>query len=141
MYTIDASVWINGFDQRELGYDYSRQLLESIRNKGVSIIIPNIVLAEVAGAISRTRKNPKQAIIFTEAMSKLPNVKLIPIDGQIARQASELAAQYALRGADAIYAAVAKQFNCVLISLDNEHLTRLKEFLNVQTPESALEHQ
>ena len=141
MYTIDASVWINGFDQRELGYDYSKQLLESIRNKGNTIIIPNIVLAEVAGAISRTRKNPKQAIIFTQAMSKLPNVKLIHIDKQIARKASQLAAQYALRGADSIYAAVAKQFNCVLISLDNEHLTRLKDFLNVQTPESVLKHQ
>jgi hypothetical protein len=40
MYTIDASVWVNGFDQRELGHVTSRQLLELLRVKGLPIIEP-----------------------------------------------------------------------------------------------------
>jgi predicted nucleic acid-binding protein len=56
MYTIDASVWVNGFDHREPGHGTSRQLLELLRVQGLPIIEPMLVLAEVAGAISRTRQ-------------------------------------------------------------------------------------
>ncbi len=102
------------------------------------MFVPNLVLAEVAGAISRTRQNPSQAQAFVEALSRLPNVTVTPIDETIAVQASTLAARHALRGADSIYAAVAKQFYCTLVSLDNEHLTRLTDIFPVQTPEEIL---
>jgi predicted nucleic acid-binding protein len=49
MYTVDASVWVNGFDQREAGHATSRQLLEVLRTRALPIIVPNLVLAEVAG--------------------------------------------------------------------------------------------
>ena len=55
MYTVDASVWVNGFDQREAGHGNSRQLLQVLRTRALPIILPNLVLAEVAGAISRAR--------------------------------------------------------------------------------------
>jgi hypothetical protein len=43
-----------------------------------------------------------------------------------------------LRGADAVYAAVAQQAGCTLISLDHEHLTRLGSIVVVRTPAAAL---
>jgi predicted nucleic acid-binding protein len=52
-----------------------------------------------------------------------------------------LAARHGLRGADAIYAAVAVQSGCTLISLDNEHLTRLVGIVSVLTPATALANQ
>src|SRR4051812_3631691 len=55
MYTVDASVWVNAFDQREPGHLVSRQFLEVLRSQALPIIVPNVVLVEVAGAISRTR--------------------------------------------------------------------------------------
>ena len=54
MYTVDASVWVNGFDQRESGHKTSRQVLERLRAQAIPIFEPMLVLAEVAGAISRT---------------------------------------------------------------------------------------
>jgi predicted nucleic acid-binding protein len=54
------------------------------------------------------------------------------------QRALVLAAQHGLRGADAVYAAVAQQAGCTLISLDHEHLTRLVGLISVQTPEAAL---
>ena len=69
MSTVDASVWVNGFDQREAGHEISRQFLDAIRLR--------------------------------------------------------LAAEHGLRGADAVYAAVAIEAGCTLVSLDGEHLTRL----------------
>jgi predicted nucleic acid-binding protein len=53
-------------------------------------------------------------------------------------QARALAAQYGLRGADAVYAAVAQQAGCTLISLDHEHLTRLGSIVIVRTPTAVL---
>jgi hypothetical protein len=43
-----------------------------------------------------------------------------------------------LRGADAVYAAVAPQAGCTLISLDHEHLTRLGSIVMVRTPAAVL---
>jgi hypothetical protein len=41
MYTVDASVWVNAFDQREPGHQVSRQFLEVVRGQAVPIIVPN----------------------------------------------------------------------------------------------------
>jgi predicted nucleic acid-binding protein len=53
-------------------------------------------------------------------------------------QARALAAQYCLRGADAVYAAVVEQAGCALISLDHKHLTRLGNTVTVHTPATAV---
>ena len=138
MYTVDASVWVNGFDQRESGHETSRQVLELLRAQTIPIIEPILVLAEVAGAISRTRQDPARAEAFATTLGQLPNVTILPLDEVLGQQALALAAQHGLRGADAVYAAVAQQVGCTLISLNNEHLTRLAGLISVQTPEVAL---
>ena len=76
MYTVDASVWVNAVDQREPGHLVSRQFLEMVRDRAVPIIVPNLVLVEVAGAISRTHQAPVQAQAFAIALSRLPHQAL-----------------------------------------------------------------
>ena len=138
MYTVDASVWVNGFDQREVGHEISRQFLDAIRLRKVPIIVPNLVLIEVAAAISRTRHNPMQAAAFASALGRLPHVELRALDEGRALQAVTLAAEHGLRGADAVYAVVAIEAGCTLVSLDGEHLTRLPAVMGVLTPAAAL---
>jgi predicted nucleic acid-binding protein len=138
IYTVDASVWVNGFDQREAGHATSRQLLQALRTRALPIIVPNLVLAEVAGAISRTRNDPVRAEAFATTLGRLPNVTVVALDVALGDQARVLAAQYGLRGADAVYAAVAQQAGCTLISLDHEHLTRLGSIVTVHTPAEVL---
>jgi predicted nucleic acid-binding protein len=55
MYTIDASVWVNAADSREAGHADSRQALNLIRAQALPIIVPTLLLAEVAAAIIRPR--------------------------------------------------------------------------------------
>ncbi len=138
MYTVDASVWVNAFDRREPGHTVSRQVLDILGTQGIAIVVPNLVLAEVAGAISRTRNDPTQALAFATTLGKLPNVTFVPLDNVLMQQAQTLAALHALRGADAVYAAVALQSGCTLITRDNEHLTRLTGIVTAVTPEVAL---
>lgn len=138
MYTVDASVWVNAFDQREQGHDTSREVLEVLRDRALPVFVPNLLLVEVAGAISRTRNNPAQAQDFAMNLLNLPNVAFVPLDEVLAIQALALAAQHRLRGADAVYATVAAQSGSTLISLDHEHLTRLVGIVPTRSPADAL---
>lgn len=138
MYTVDASVWVNAFDQREPGHEISRQFLDLLRTQALPIVVPNLVLVEISGAISRTRHDSVRALEFVTALSHLPNVTLKILDDMLVDEALKLAARHGLRGADAVYAAVATQSGCTLISLDNEHLTRLVNIVTVRTPAAAL---
>lgn len=138
MFTIDASVWVNSFDEREPGHAISRQLLNLLAEQDVSIVVPHLLLVEVAGAISRTRQNPSQAQSFATALSQLPNVRYVVLDEKLAMRALTLASQHGLRGADAVYAAVVMESGGTLVSLDNEHLTRLQSVLAVRTPADVL---
>jgi predicted nucleic acid-binding protein len=107
MYTVDASVWVNAFDQREPGHQVSRQFLDLLRAQALPVIVPNLVLVEVSGAISRTRRAPEQAQAFAFALGRLPHVTIRALDEILTIQALAVAAQHGLRGADAVYAAVA----------------------------------
>ena len=138
MYTVDASVWVNAFDQREQGHDTSREVLEVLRDRALPVFVPNLLLVEVAGAISRTRNHPAQAQDFAMNLLNLPNVAFVPLDEVLAIQALALAAQHRLRGADAVYATVAAQSGSTLISLDHEHLTRLVGIVPTRSPADAL---
>jgi predicted nucleic acid-binding protein len=95
--------------------------------------VPNLVLAEVTGAIGRTRNDPVRAEAFAMTLGRLPKVTGLALDVALGDQARALAAQYGLRGAGAVYAAVAQQAGCTLISLDHEHLTRLGSTVMVST--------
>ena len=138
MYTVDASVWVNAFDQREPGHVVSRRLLDELKVRALPVIVPNLVLVEVAGAISRTRRAPAEAEAFTIALSRLPHVTVRVLDEVCALDALTLAGQHGLRGADAVYAAVALRAGSTLVTLDTEHLTRLADLITVCTPEAAL---
>lgn len=138
MYTIDASVWVNAFDQREPGHQISHQFLEVLHHQSLPIILPNLVLVEVAGAISRTRQDQLQAESFVEALGRLPHVTVRILDEACALHAFTLAAQHGLRGADAVYGAVARETGSILVSLDKEHLTKLGKIMPVVTPAIAL---
>jgi predicted nucleic acid-binding protein len=138
MYTIDASVWINGYDATEPGHDISRQFRDELRARYLPVVLPTLVLTEVAGSLSRTRGDVARALAFVEALRRLPHITLITLTTARARQAAELAAQHRLRGADAVYAAVALHAGTTLVTLDREQRERLVGVLPVQTPAEAL---
>ena len=68
----------------------------------------------------------------------LPHLSFVPLDDDLADEAAAIAADYALRGMDAIYVAVAHRFGCTLVSLDREVRQRAAPLITVQTPVQAL---
>lgn len=137
-YTVDASVFLNGFNPYEAGHEESRRLLALLQEQAAPIVVPTLLLPEVAAAIGWGRQDADLAREFAAALSRLPHLVLIPLDTTLARQAADVAAQYRLRGSDAVYAAVALRFGSTLITLDREQRERVTSVLLTLYPAEAL---
>lgn len=138
MFTVDASVWVNYASPAEPGHDASRAFIRTARSRGEKIIVPTLLLPEVVGAISRVRNDTKLGEIIGKRIIALPMIRWVDLDLELAQRAAQLAATHRVRGADAVYAAVALSHGCDLVSLDHEHLTRLPSVLTTLTPADAL---
>ncbi len=138
VYTVDASVFLNAFNPYEAGHEESRRLLTLLQEQAAPIIVPTLLLPEVAAAIGRGRQDADLAREFTTALSHLPHLVMIPLDVTLAQQAADVAAQHRLRGSDAVYAVVALRFGSTLITLDREQRERVADVLPARYPAEML---
>jgi len=137
-YTIDASVFVNAFNSHERGHAESLQILTLIHERGDPIIVPTLLLAEIAAAVARSSDDSPGALQYAAATAALPHLTLVALTPGLARRAAELAATYRLRGADTVYVAVARRYATALVSRDDEQLTRGARLTVCLTPEQAL---
>jgi predicted nucleic acid-binding protein len=137
-YTIDASVFLNAFNPYEAGHEDSHRLLDRLQAQAAPIIVPTLLLPEVAAAIGRGRGDTDLARDFVTALTRLPHLVLIPLETTLAQQSADVAAQYRLRGSDAVYAAVALRFGSALITRDREQHERVSSVLPTRYPAEAL---
>ncbi len=138
MYCVDASVLTNFGIENEKFHEYSKRLMLKIKERGITVIVPEIVLPEVSSAIARGTEDAEKALGFVKELKQIPNFVFVPIDRELADLASKLAAEHKLRGCDAIYVAVASSFNAKLISLDEQQRERAAECVEAVTPQEEL---
>ena len=138
LYTIDASVFLNAFNPYEVGHEDSNRLLARLQEQAVPIIVPTLLLPEVAAAVSRGREDEDLARRFAASLSRLPYLVLVSLDAALAQQAADVAAQYHLRGSDAVYAAVALRFGSTLVTLDRKQRERVSATLTTCSPAEVL---
>jgi len=132
--TVDASVFVNAFSPTEEGSDNSAQYINHLRQAGIPVIVPSLLLPEIAASIARKQGKPDQALRLTKDVRQLPGLTLIDVDESLANLAVDIAANHRLRGSDAVYAAVALRFGTQLITLDKEQLERLPKVVSVGPP-------
>ncbi len=137
-YTINASVFVNAFNSHERGHAESLQFLVTTHERGDPIIVPSLLVAEVASAVARASDDTAAALEYTDAIAALPHLTLEGLTAAMARQAAELAASHRVRGADAVYLAVARRYATTLVSRDSEQLARGSGVAVCQTPEKVL---
>ena len=137
-YTVDASVFLNAFNPYEAGHEASHSFLAGLQEQAVPIIVPTLLLPEVAAAVSRGREDESLAREFAAALNRLPHLVWVPLDTTLAQQATDVAAQFRLRGSDAVYAAVALRFGTTLITLDRQQRERVGKVLAARSPAEAL---
>jgi predicted nucleic acid-binding protein len=136
-YTVDASVFLSAFNPREPGHAQSLRLLAGLQRRMVPIVVPTLLLPEVAGAIGRGQRDSRLVRQFVATLARLPHLVLVPLDAGLARRASDIAADHRLRGSDAVYAAVALQFVSTLVTLDQEQQRRVSRVLAARRPGDA----
>jgi len=137
-YTVDASVFVNAFNPNEEGHAQSLAFLTELQQSADPVIVPVLLLPEVASALARATGDSTGALEYAHATAALPHLTLIPLSFTMARQAAELAAAHRLRGADAVYVAVARRYGTSLISRDEEQRRRGHAAVTCQTPDEAL---
>jgi len=138
VYTLDASVFARDFDTRDPEHTTCRALLSRLAATATPIVVPLLLLAEIAGTISRERRDPIAARLAVDGLRSQPHIRLISLDATLAQEAAELAADYALRGADAVYVAVAYRYGSTLVSLDRQQRERVASRVTTRTPSEAL---
>jgi predicted nucleic acid-binding protein len=132
--TIDASVFVSAFTPIEPAHAASKIRMQRIRDSGTPIIVPSLVIPEIAAALARGQGKPDLGMAFAMQVASFPNLTLIAVDKGLAQLAAETAAKYKLRASDAVYAAVALRFGANLVTLDREQLERLADALPVSAP-------
>lgn len=138
MYTIDASVHINALNPAEDGSTISQACLQQLFEGDFPLLSPTLLVVEVAAAVSRVLADPELALELSSALWALPRQAWVPLDDALAADAARLAAEARLRGADAVYGAVARRFGATLVTRDGQQLSRLQSLVRVQTPEQLL---
>jgi predicted nucleic acid-binding protein len=137
-FTIDASVFVNAFNPHEEGHTESLAVLTAIQERGDPVIVPTLLLPEIAAAVARASDDSDGALDYANATAGLSHLTVVALTPTMARQAAELAATYRLRGADSIYVAVARRYGTTLVSRDEEQRSRGSIVVSCQTPEEAL---
>lgn len=134
IYTVDASVFLNAFNPYEDGHEVSRSVLARFEEEAIPIIVPNLLRVEVAAAVARGRGDAGLARRFAETLMRLPHLVVVPLDDRLAAVAAALAADQGLRGADAVYGAVAVRFGSALVTRDREQGDRLAAVITTLRP-------
>ena len=97
------------------------------------VTIPTLALAEVAGALAR-RFSSSAAERSLAEIRALPRLEVVPLDEELAAEAATLAIAHRLRGADAVYVALAARLRVSLVTLDREVASRVAAVINVVQP-------
>ena len=131
---VDASIWVDLSIPSDPRHTVTRQWFNGLVSNGGSVVAPSILLAEVAGAVSRQTGRLRLGHQVLSSLLTNRSVRLIPVDAILAEAAAELAVDLRLRGADAVYVAVAQRFGVPLVTWDQEQLQRAAAVVATRTP-------
>lgn len=134
---VDASVVVSRLVPHDVHHEASRRWLARHVTEGGLLIAPALLLPEVAGAIARRTGEPRLASRAVDAVLRLPELRLVPVDDVLARTAARLAGELRVRGADALYIAAAVALRLPLVTWDVEQRDRASPLVEVLVPEGG----
>ena len=135
MTVTDASVWVSRFLNDDAFHTASLRWLTEMIADERAVVAPASMLAEVAGAIARRTGKTQMGYEVVQRIRRVPSLQLVAIDPDLGNYAAEIASSYRLRGADAMYVAVAHRLQLPLVSWDREQLERAASLIRTSSPE------
>jgi predicted nucleic acid-binding protein len=136
---VDASVWVASVLDKDAHHEVSLAFMHRFVKERQIATVPMLVWAEIAGAVARRTGDTERGLKAAGLITAQVWVKGVPLDASLASEAMRLAATLKLRGADAVYVALAATCREPLITLDAEMLERARNVAEVFTPEQWLQ--
>ena len=134
MIVADASFWVAAFRTQDAHHDPSARLLRRMVADDIPVSSPTLALVEVAGALARRTGSQPLAESAIRYLQGQPWLTLLPLSIAFSEAAARVAITCSLRGADAVYVALARQESAPLITLDDEMLKRGAPAILAMTP-------
>lgn len=124
MIVIDSSVVFKWFDETEAGSEQALQILRSHLSKSNNIVVPDLILYELANAWSTKSVLKFEEIIDNLGLLKKYSLKIIYIDFNFLKEAVLMSTKYSVSVYDAIYAVLAKDKRCSLVTADKKFVEK-----------------
>jgi len=118
----------------ELNHPASRRWLAERDRAGEILVAPTLLIPEVAAAIARRSGRSTLGKRAVAALLRLPNLRIVDLDAELAEEAGQIAANRRLRGADAVYVALARRLEIALVSWDQEQVERARGLVEIVEP-------
>jgi predicted nucleic acid-binding protein len=131
---IDTSAWISRLLPTDSNHAAARKWIDQHLLSGGLLVAPVLFVTEVAAAISRQTGRPVLARRAVTQLYNLPQMSLVPIDQALVEIATNLAANLGIRGADALFVALAQQLNIPLVTFDTEQIQKPIETIQTIRP-------
>lgn len=131
---IDASVYVALANEADRYHDRCFTWFESCLREQHTISAPELLLVEVAASIRRLTGSTQIARRVLSELQESELIELYPLTATRSEAAADLAASTGVRGADAIYLALATELGEPLITLDRQQLDRGKVVTDVKRP-------
>jgi predicted nucleic acid-binding protein len=129
-FVLDASVWVARLVTQDEFHQAVKEWMAFQRQEDGQFVSPSLLLAEVAGAISR-RTNASFGRRALHQLNILPGLRIVDMNNALIHAAADLAANLGLRGADSVYVAVAMQLEIPLLTFDVEQKERASTAIEV----------
>jgi predicted nucleic acid-binding protein len=123
--TLDSSVIVAYLLKGDKNNAEASLIWEQIAKNYIEVIIPVTVLIEISAAIRRRTELKELSKDIYSSLLKIPSINFIDLDIFRSRKTVDIAAEFGLRGMDAIVVQVSKEFGTELITFDKEMLNRV----------------
>ena len=124
-----ASVWVSAPLTQDINHRASLRWLAGWLYGRHRPHAPVLVVSELAGAVARRTLNANRGHRAAARLRRVPRICFVPIDTVRADDAADLG----LRGADAVYLAVARRRGFPLITWDQEVSSRSAPVIRIRT--------
>jgi len=136
--TVDASVWVASQLSSDAHHAQAARFIESCLASEIRVVVPELVLLEVAAAVARLTREAGPGQIAAKKLERFPSIQFRSLQRRSLERAILLATRHKLRGVDAIYVATAREARATLVTLDEEMLKRSADAVATVSPETWL---
>ena len=131
---IDTSVWISGILGADANHSPAVLWVDRHLQQGGTFLAPTMLAIETAAGVARATNSSAWGEQAARELYLLPVMRLVALDEPLVEQTIRVAAGQRLRGADAIFVALAQREGVPLVTFDREQLSRAAALVPVIRP-------